>query len=138
MDRYKFDGVNVYEEYNLIIEKGIDSQLLQMPSLKDNGLSINWADENGTERYTGLRRFEERVVQIHCTMVCSSETEMMAKYGALESFLLGADEFTLTDENKGRYWKVFYSKMTSLVKIGHSLRFTLELVDNYPTEVFTT
>lgn len=68
MSRYKFNGVDVMQAYNLIVERGIDGQLLMMPPLKDNGLSMNWADENGTDRYLGDRKFESRTINVACTM----------------------------------------------------------------------
>lgn len=137
MSRYRWNGQDPYTEYNLIIERGIDGQLLQMPALKDNGLTTDWADENGKERYNGMRRFEERTVSVSCTMECSSEQELLTSYDALEQFLLNSDEFNFDDLVKNRRWKVFYSRMTSLVRIGNSARFTIELIDNYPAQTFT-
>lgn len=137
MSRYKFNGVDVMQAYNLIVERGIDGQLLMMPPLKDNGLSMNWADENGTDRYLGDRKFESRTINVACTMECNSAEELMQKYEALQSFLLTTGEFNFDDILKGRRWKVFYNRMVSLVRIGNSVRFTIELIDDYPGEIFT-
>ncbi|MDM1049382.1 hypothetical protein [Sphingobacterium hotanense] len=138
MSVYRFNGLDPEISFGLTIERGVDSQLLTIPELKDNGLSIDWAEENGTERYHGIRRFKSKTYSITGVIIASSPSELMQKYTALSQFFITTGEFNLDDIKKARRWKVFYSKTTAQVKLNsRSLRLTFELIDDYPTEIFS-
>lgn len=137
MSVYRINGVDPEITYKMIIERGIDAQVLNMPKLKDNGLSISWADENGTERYHGSRKFESQNLTIKCLIRGTNKVDALAKYNALKSFLTSTGEFNLDDVSKGRRWKLFYNSMPSLTTGSSWMRFTLELINDYPTDNFT-
>jgi len=138
MSAYRFNGVDPEITYGLIIERGIDSQILTIPELKDNGLSIDWAEENGTERYHGLRKFKSKSYNITGVIIASSPVDLQTKFNALATFFITTGEFNLDDVSKSRRWKVFYNKTTSQEKLNsRALRMTFELIDDYPVDIFT-
>ncbi|WP_282638091.1 hypothetical protein [Sphingobacterium thalpophilum] len=138
MSVYRFNGIDPETAYGLVIEQGIDTELLTIPELKDNGLSIDWADENGTERYLGMRRFKSKVYQVTGVIIASSAVDLHTKFKNLSNFFITTGEFNFDDTSKGRRWKVFYNKNTSSSKLNSkAIRLTIELIDDYPTEIFT-
>ena len=138
MSTYRFNGLDPELLYSLTIVKGIDSELMTIPELKDNGLSIDWADENGTERYHGTRRFKSKTYSVSGVIITSSPSDLQTKFNALATFFMTTGEFNFDDINKDRRWKVFYNKVTSVEKINNrSLRITFELIDDYPVDIFT-
>lgn len=136
MSAYRFNGVDPEITYNLTVERGIDAEILRMPSLKNSGLDVEWAGENGTERYHGSRKFESKTYQVPCLIQAASAADLLAKYEALEQFLLNTAVFNFDDVGKGRRWKVFYKSMTIVGKGMNWVRFRLELVDDYPADRF--
>lgn len=137
MSAYRFNGADPEVSFGLTIERGIDSQLLTIPELKDNGLSIDWADENGTERYHGLRKFRSKTYTVSGVIIASSANDLQEKFNALAQFFITTGEFNLDDTSKSRRWKVFYNRTTGQKKLNsRSLRITFELIDDYPTETF--
>lgn len=132
MSVYRFNLEDPEIKYGLIIEKGIDSQLLMMPELKDNGLSVDWVEEHGVERFSGFQRYKSKMYTIQCVIIGDTEQDMLQKYNALEAFLTGP-AFMLDDVSKNRRWEVLYNKMTSITKQGRWIRFTIELIDDFPT-----
>ncbi|WP_286777004.1 hypothetical protein [Sphingobacterium sp. UBA2074] len=138
MSTYRFNGVDPETAYGLIIERGIDSQLMTIPELKDNGLSIDWANENGTERYHGMRKFKSKTYSITGVIIASSPTDLQTKFNALATFFITTGEFNFDDTGKSRRWKVFYNKTTSQEKLNsRAIRLTFELIDDYPVDIFT-
>jgi len=136
MSDYRINGVDPELQYRLVIERGFNSQVRTMPELKDNGLSINWAGDDGTERYHGNRKFGSKSYSIGCAIMGNSPTDLLENYNRLEEFLLTSEIFHIDDLNAARRYKVFYSKMTSLQVYGSWARFSLELIDDYPTDKF--
>jgi hypothetical protein len=144
MSNYRWNGVDPQVTYGLFFKQGVDAELMKLPKLKDNGLSISWADEDGTERYHGVRKFESRSLSIGCVMIANSESQLMSRYNSLTTFLLTNGEFNFDVISRNRRYKVSYQDMTSVNKItnfiGHSkvaIQFTIILIDDYPTSTFT-
>ncbi|QBQ41216.1 hypothetical protein E2P86_08620 [Sphingobacterium psychroaquaticum] len=136
MSAYRINGIDPEITYGLTIEKGFNASVRAMPELKDNGLSIDWADDNGVDRYHGIRKFASKSYQVQCVIIATSAADLLTKYNALETFLLTTGLFNLDDLNAGRRYKVFYNKMTSLTTSITWARFTLELIDDFPTDKF--
>ncbi|TDQ79589.1 hypothetical protein [Sphingobacterium yanglingense] len=137
MSNYRINGQDPETLYNLQILKGIYEQLDQKAELKDNGLSIDWAEENGTERYHGLQRFKSKTYNIQCLIKCNTSAEYDASIEAFDDFIDTAGEFNLDIVSKNKRLKVSFLNMTNFKKYGNSATFTLVLADDYPTEKFT-
>lgn len=137
MSAYRINGIDPELQYGLIVEKGVDAEILAMPALKDSGLDIDFVEENGTDRYHGSRKFESKRYQVQCCIKAESATALMVKYNALEQFLLNTAVFNFDDVIKNRRWKVFYKRMEIIDKGISWIRFRLELIDDYPTDLFT-
>ena len=133
---YRINAKDPETEYKLTIEKSFNSQVRLMPELKDNGLSINWAGENGVERYHGVRKFNSKTYAIPCVIIGKSTIDLQAHFDKLETFLTTTGIFNLDDLNINRRYKVFYNRMTSLQVNGSWARFVIELIDDYPTDKF--
>lgn len=136
MSNYRINSQDPVATWNLHILK-TKEQFEVMPELKDNGLTIDWASENGTERYHGLKRFKSKTYNIPCAILCTTESEYQIKLEAFKTFLLTAGEFNLDVLDKGRRYKVSYLNMSDYQRFGASATFTLILADDHPTEVFT-
>lgn len=143
MSTYRFNTTDPETAWGLHFEPGLDAQLLAAPKKKDNGLSISWAGENGTERYHGIKAFESKTYSISCVILASSQSDFMSKWSGLTNFLLTEGEFEFTVLRLSRKWKVSYLDMGSPEKIGVfgsnnliGFRFNLRLVDDYPAEIF--
>ncbi|SMG32467.1 hypothetical protein [Sphingobacterium psychroaquaticum] len=136
MSAYRINGVDPETQYKMTIEKGFNASVRVMPELKDNGLSIDWADDNGVDRYHGIRKFTSKTYQIQCVIIGTSAEDLLPRYNALETFLLTTGIFEMDDLNGNRRYKVFYNRMTSLSTGPTWARFTLELIDDFPTDKF--
>lgn len=144
MSTYKFNSTDPEITWGLHFGPSLDEQLLAAPKKKDNGLTINWAGENGTERYHGIKSFESKIYNIDCTLIASSKSDFLTKWGLFQTFLLTQGEFEFTVLRLSRKWKVSYLDMSKPVKLGSfeaggnvAFQFTLQLVDDYPTDVFS-
>jgi len=144
MSDYRWNGFDPYSSFGLNFSPGLDNELMKAPRLKDNGLSINWAGDNGTERYFGARKFESRTLSIPCTISASSESSLMTKYQALVSFLVTTGEFNFDVVSRNKRYKLSYIEMPSFSKLTNfkgrsrmAISFTLTLADDHPTENFT-
>jgi len=138
MSDYRINGVDPETLYKLIIERGIDAQIRPAAELKENGLSIDWIGENGTERYHGIKTFKSKTYTIPCVLICSTNSEFNTKYEALKLFLhTTTSEFNLDIVSRNRRYKVSYLNMTGYQKYGPAARFNLILIDDHPTEIFT-
>lgn len=137
MSNYRINGQDPETAYNLQILKGIYEQIDQEAELKDNGLSIDWAGENGTERYHGLQRFKSKTYNIQCLIKCSTSAQYESSLRAFKAFLRTAGEFNLDIVSRNIRLKVSFMNMTNFKRYGNNALFTLVLVDDYPTENFT-
>jgi len=144
MSDYRWNAYDPATQWGLHFDKGLDAQLLKGPKLKDNGLSISWADQNGTERYFGSRRFESRVLTIPCTLLAVSEADFHTKYNALCDFLTVQGEFNFDVVPRNRRYKVSYLDMTGFDKLtmfknnsNIGVKLTIMLADDHPAERFT-
>lgn len=137
MGRYKFNNIDVSDVFGVKILKGIDSQLMKIPDLKNNGLSINWAGENGTERYYGNRKFESKTYIMQCLIIGVDKSDLISKYDSLESFLMNEELFNFDDVLNNRRYKVFFNKMNIDKKERNWMLISIELIDDFPTDKFT-
>ena len=137
MSNYRINNQDPATVWNLHFLDGTTDQLEISPELKENGLSIDWANENGTERYHGIKKFKSKTYNLPCAILSNSESDFDAKIEALKAFLITAGEFNLDIISKDRRYKVSYLNMTNYQRYGSNATFTLVLVDDYPTETFT-
>lgn len=145
MSDYRWNGNDPETTFGLTFRPGLDAELMKMPRLKDNGLSINWAGENGTERYHGSRKFDTRTLSIGCNMIASSEANLLSNFQNLKSFLLTNGEFNFDIVSRNKRYKVSYQDMSSITKVtpqfkGRSkvaISFFLTLLDDHPADNYT-
>ncbi|PVH26293.1 hypothetical protein [Sphingobacterium corticibacter] len=137
MANFLINNQDTVSAYGLHFLKGTYSQLDAMPELKDNGLSIDWASEDGTERYHGEKRFQSITYNLPCAILATSTADYEQKLRALQNFLITAGEFTLDLMGRYRRFKLSYQNMTGFNRIGNNAQFTLVLINDHPTEYFT-
>lgn len=137
MSNYRINNQDPYTLWGLTFLDGTADQIESVPELKDNGLSIDWANENGTERYHGIKRFKSKTYDIPCVILSNSDSDFTVKLEAFKTFLITAGEFNLDIISKNRRYKVSYLNMTNYQRYGSNATFTLVLVDDFPTETFT-
>lgn len=137
MSNYRINGQDPETVYRLQILKGIYEQLDEMPELKENGLSIDWASENGTERYHGLQRFKSKTYNVSCALMCDTLSHYQTSLQAFKDFLKTAGEFNLDIVSLNKRVKVSFMNMTGFKRYGNKALFTLVLVDDHPTENYT-
>lgn len=137
---YKFNNLDTLTTYGIVFRKGTYNELLKLPKRKE-GLTINWANENGTERYLGEPRYETLVYNLPIAIVAKSEAEFWAKYNALTDFLIASGEFDFDVIDINRRFRVSYSDMTSFDKLTNikgsnniGVYLTLQLFNDHPTE----
>lgn len=142
MSDYRFNATDPQVTWGMHIGRGVDEQLMRAPRLKANGVDIDWAGENGVERYHGLKRFESKTYIIPCTIIASSLSDFNTKFNALCDFLTTQGEFNFDIVSRNRRYKVSYQDMTGVEKMGTfrsgkvGFKFNLVLVDDHPTERF--
>lgn len=142
MSTYRFNTTDPETTWGLHFGPGLDAQLLAAPRKKDNGLSINWADENGTERYHGIKAFESKIYNVDCYIIANGQSDFITKWNALVTFLTTQGEFEFKVLRLSRLWKVSYMDMGVPVKYGQfssgpvAFKFNLQLVDDHPIEIF--
>lgn len=144
MSDYRWNTYDPATQWGLYFDKGLDSQLLKAPKLKDNGLSMSWADENGTERYLGTRRFDSRTLVIPCNLLATSEADFHTRYNALCDFLMTTGEFNFDVVSRNRRYKVSYLDMSGFEKLtvfkGNNnigVKLSITLADDHPATRFT-
>lgn len=140
INKYRFNNNDVFATYGIVFRPGTYNELLKLPKRKE-GISINWANENGTERYLGAPRYETIVYNLPITLISKSEAEFWAKYNAFTSFLITSGEFNLDVVEMNRRFKVSYSDMTSFDKLTQikgsnniAASMTLQLFNDHPAE----
>ncbi len=137
MANFLINNQDTVSAYGLHFLKGTYSQLDAMPELKDNGLSIDWAGEDGTERYHGDKRFQSITYNLPCAILAASSADYEQKLHSLQTFLITAGEFNFDITCRNRRFKLSYQNMTGFNRIGNNAQFTLVLINDHPTEYFT-
>ncbi len=119
------------------VEWGFNATTRSLPTIKNNGLSINWVDENGTDRYFGTPKFESKTYNISFVCIGSSPQDFENKYNAFSNLILTGQLIIFDDNKKNRRYKLAYSRMTSYNQVmTYSARFSIEFIDDYPLEKF--
>lgn len=134
---------DAYEVYGLIINKGVDRELLKPPKSKP-GFSYDWGDENGIETDPDEPPvFERKTYNLPMTLMADNYSDFATKYTEFVNFLLTAKEFNLDISHLNRRFIVRYQSVTSFDKLTpfHSggkigCALWLQLTDDYPTEIF--
>lgn len=140
MGYYKFNGTDVNTAYGIVFRPGTYSELLKLPKRKE-GLTVNWAGENGTERYLGAVRYETITYSLPILIMAGSEATFWARYNALRDFLITSGLFNFDVEDLNRRFRVSFADMTNfktLTRIKGSNQIAaegvLQLYNDYPTE----
>lgn len=143
MSNYRFrktgttTQIDIEATYGLIFEKGADAELWKFPARKDNGLSISFVDESGTDRYLDNPKFESRTIHIPCVIFGNNRNDVITKLRSLQNFLISSGRFDLIDLAKQKLWKVYYNSLSNMELYDNFCKFTVEIIDDYPTENFT-
>lgn len=137
---YKFNNINAATTFGIEFLPGTTSELLKLPKRKE-GLTINWADENGTERYLGETHYESMVYNLPIVLMADSEAQFWTRYNAFANFLINSGLFTFDVEHLNRRFRLSYSDLTGVQNLtpikgtGKKGCFmTLVLFNDYPTE----
>lgn len=140
INKYKFNNLDAFTSYGIIFRPGTYNELLKLPKRKE-GLAINWANENGTERYFGTSKYETVVYNLPITLLAKSKTEFWTKYNAFTDFLITSGEFNLDVMEMNRRFRVSYNDMTGFDKLTNikgsnniGCYLTLQLFNDHPTE----
>ena len=77
--QYQINGLDLWEEYSVLLEKGSTADLLAMPNPKER-ITHSWEDEHGEEVLFPLTRFKPREATLKCAIVCLSMHEFWQAY----------------------------------------------------------
>jgi len=141
--QYKFNQYEVKASFGITFLEGTDKEIMVYGAKKDNGLDIDWINQNGTERYHGQSYFKTKRYVLPIIMKAVSEADFWQKYYALEDFFRSAGEFNFDLVHRNRRFKVSYSEMSTVDKLTNfnvnpiAVKFTIVLLDDHPTERFT-
>src|SRR5690606_12344878 len=134
---------DAYEVYGLVINKGVDRELLK-PPVKKEGYAYDWGDEDGIETDPDESPvFERKRYNLPLTLMADNYSDFATKYTEFVNFLLTAKEFNLDISHLSRRFIVRYKSVTSFDKLRpiHSggkigCALWLQLTDDYPTDIF--
>lgn len=110
-NRYFINGISLFNEWGVIIEKGGYDELMKEPKRK-NEYSHVWLDQNGTERFIN-NHFESRNVSLIFTFVCTTLADYLTKKDSLFNLIKG-NKFTLSATTLGREWQLLYDNESNL------------------------
>lgn len=138
------NGQDVFAAYGIVFRPGTYAELLKAPKRK-KGYEFDWGDENGIETDPNeVPVYERQVYNLPIFIQADNGTQFYQRYNAFKSFLYASIEFNLDVIEMGRRFKVRYADMTSFQKLTNiqgngkvGCYFTLQLTDDYPTEIFT-
>lgn len=139
-NRYYINGVNLFNAYSVIIEKGGYDELMKEPKRK-NEYSHVWLDQNGTERFIN-NHFESRIVSLNFVFVCDTLADYQDKHYALFNFIRN-NKFSLGVTTLGKRWDLLYDSETNteyltdiyaggIVVARHTLTFFDDNVFSFP------
>lgn len=140
---YKINGLEAFSTYGIVFLKGLDKQLLKLPTAKDSGITFSYPDHNGTER-SGVDNpfYESTTLNIEIIFRASSGAEFFQKYNAFTAFILKAGYFNFDVASLHRRYKLLYKEMSDFDKLtsfeGNQVgcKATLVLINDFPTEFF--
>lgn len=138
------NGQDLFATYGIAFRPGTYAELLKAPKRK-KGYEFDWADENGIETDPDEAPvYERQTYSLPIFIQADNGAQFYARYNAFKAFLYASGEFNLDFIEMGRRFKVRYSDMTSFTKLTLikgsgkvGCYFTLQLTDDFPTEVFS-
>lgn len=136
----EINGNDAYDSYGIVVKPGNYGRLLKLPDLKDNGLTLSFADQDGDDEYLADPSFEAANITLPLAIHATSEADFYSKYRAFRTLMLAGGEmnwdFLLLDG--GSRFKLSYRSMsdysfltaiTGADEIGAD--FTLTLKNNH-------
>jgi len=135
-NQYKINGLDVYATWGLTFQDGSVEELLKFPQRKQ-GYSYNWPDENGTERDVTNPFYESRELSFNILLIGTNKTDFLTKLEAFKQYIAVAGYFFLDCLAITKRYRLLYNNMSGFKQLGMTgARFTLHLVDDFPTETF--
>lgn len=139
-NRYLINGISLFDQWGVIVEKGGYEELMKEPQRKQ-GYVHSWLDQNGTDRYVEPY-FETRTVTLSFVFVCINLADYLSKKTALFG-LLRSGYVTLATPTLQREWQLLYNNETNVeyltdiyageeVIARHTLTFFDDMVDSNP------
>lgn len=110
-NRYFINGINLYDTYGVIVEKGGYDELMKEPKRKQ-GYTHVWLENNGTERDI-INYFETRNVTLIFTFVCTTLADYQDKHYALFNFMKN-NKFFIQSNTLAKQWELLYDSETSV------------------------
>lgn len=121
-DRYFINGVNVFDAFGVIIEKGGYAELLKETKRKE-GYVYTWKDQNGTQRFVEPY-FESSNITLSFVFICETLQEYLTKskalYDVLKSKDLEEDEtgyIKISSTTLEREWNLLYTDTTNVTEL---------------------
>jgi hypothetical protein len=140
------NGMDAFTTYGIIVKPTNYARLLKFPSRKENGLTTNFASEDGEDIVLSFPNYETVNLSLPFWIVGNNEFDFFSKYESFRTLMLAGSELNwdfLKMAVYGRRFKLYYKDMSdfdTLTKIrgGNKVycSFVLGLKNNYPVTNF--
>lgn len=111
--RYYINGINIYDRWGIIIEKGGYAELQRVAKRKEQYARV-WKDKNGTERFVADALFEDKAVQLPVTFLCKDLDEYLDKSRGFFDYIKGLGYFKLYSKTLKQEWTLLYDSVASV------------------------
>lgn len=105
---------------------------LRKPAKVKEGLTNNWAEQNGTERDLTTRVLETRTLTLPMMIEGDSEADFNTKHQAFIDWIVTVGYFDLKVQRTNRIYKLVYSDVSDYKDYYDHCTFNLILFDDYP------
>jgi len=137
-NQFMIDGLDVFDTYGIIFERGIFNELLKFPSRKEV-FSQSWKDQDGTVRYVNNPHFESVEMNLQFVLIGQNITDYLNKLNAFRNKMLTSGYFNFDSVKLNMRFTLLYKSMqqiTHLTRLSNNKvasRFVITLIDDFPT-----
>lgn len=128
------NGTDPSATYGLFFKDGTYQELLKLPTRKP-GLQQDWPDEDGIEVDGAANNYDSRPLALPVAMWADSEEALLLKYQGFGAMVLDGDPIVLDAHFLNRRYTLRYVGVSGVVWDGSLVTFTLNLMDDYPTDL---
>lgn len=112
-NRYYLNGINIYDRWGIIIERGGYEELTRKAQRKEQYSRV-WGDENGTQRYVGTTLLDSKTMTLPFTFLCSGLADYLQKSKDFFDYIMSVGYFNLYSDTLGIEWRLLYNAVSSV------------------------
>lgn len=112
-ERYYLNGINIYDRWGIIIEKGGYAELQRVAKRKEQYARV-WKDKSGTERFVANALFEDKAVQLPITFLAKDLDEYLDRSRGFFDYIKGLGYFKLYSKTLKQEWTLLYDSVASV------------------------